>query len=51
MRYKPIDHTADFGIHVFGKDEKSLFENAGLALFEVMIDAGNPGECRYLEED
>jgi len=45
MRYTLIDHTADFGIHVFGKDEKSLFENAGLALFELMVDAGNPGEC------
>ena len=46
MRYMLIDHTADFGIHVFGKDEKALFENAGLAMFELMVDAGDTDECR-----
>ena len=45
MQYKVIDHTADFGIHVFGDDEKALFDNAGLAMFELMIDAGSPGKC------
>ena len=46
MHYKLIDHTADFGIHVFGNNEKALFENAGLAMFELLVDAGRPGECR-----
>jgi len=46
MRYTLIDHTADFGIHVFGENEKALFENAGLAMFELLVDAGRPGECR-----
>ena len=45
MRYNLIDHTADFGIHVFGKDEKLLFEHAALAMFELIIEAGNPGAC------
>ena len=46
MRYTLIDHTADFGIHVFGKNEKALFENAGLVMFELMVEAGSRGECR-----
>jgi len=46
MRYKLIDHTADFGIHIFGEDEKALFKNAGLAMFELMVEAGNSGKCR-----
>ncbi len=28
MKYETIDHTADFGIHVFGADAKDLFANA-----------------------
>ena len=46
MRYKLIDHIADFGIHVFGNDEKQLFEHAALAMFELLVEAGSPGECR-----
>jgi SHS2 domain-containing protein len=38
MRYKLIDHTADFGIHVFGADAKDLFINAAHALFDVITD-------------
>jgi len=46
MKYNLIDHTADVGIHVFGEHEKALFENAGLAMFALMVDAGNPGKLR-----
>ena len=38
MRYKLIDHTADFGIHVFGTDPKDLFANAAYALFDLITD-------------
>lgn len=38
LNYTLIDHTADYGIEVFGKDIKSLFENAGLALFDLISD-------------
>lgn len=38
MLYELIDHTADFGIHVFGKDEKDLFQNAALAMFDLIAD-------------
>jgi len=34
MKYRLIDHTADFGIHVFGSDLKDLFSNAALAMFD-----------------
>jgi SHS2 domain-containing protein len=46
MRFTLIDHIADYGIHVFGENDKVLFENAGLAMFELLIEAGNPGKCR-----
>ncbi|MBL7180750.1 MAG: archease [Desulfobacterales bacterium] len=40
-KYKLIDHTADFGIHVFGSDPKELFVNAAHAVFDMLtqIDA------------
>ena len=36
--YRLIDHTADFGIQVFGSDPQELFINAALALFDVITD-------------
>jgi SHS2 domain-containing protein len=38
MRYKLIDHTADFGIHAFGSDPKELFANAAYAMFDMLTD-------------
>ena len=38
MKYETIDHTADFGIHVFGADAKDLFANAAFALFDLITD-------------
>ena len=38
MKYKLIDHTADFGMQVFGSDSQELFSNAALALFDVITD-------------
>ena len=37
-KYKLIDHTADFGIQVFGSDSQELFTNAALALFDVITE-------------
>ena len=37
-KYKLIDHTADFGIQVFGADSQELFTNAALALFDVITE-------------
>jgi SHS2 domain-containing protein len=38
MNYQLIDHTADFGIHVFGNDLKDLFENAATALYDMITE-------------
>jgi len=38
MKYKLIDHTADFGIEVTGADQKELFVNAALAMFDLITD-------------
>ncbi|MGA8181847.1 MAG: archease [Desulfobacterales bacterium] len=37
-KYELIDHTADFGIRVFGSNERELFSNAALALFDVLTE-------------
>ena len=37
-KYKLIDHTADFGIQVFGANSQELFTNAALALFDVITE-------------
>ena len=39
MQYKLIDHTADFGLHVFGRDVQDLFVNAAHALYDIITDA------------
>jgi len=38
MKYKIIDHTADFGLHVFGADPQNLFATAALAMFELIAN-------------
>ena len=37
-KYETIDHTADLGIKVYGKDEKDLFANAGYAVFDLFAE-------------
>lgn len=37
-RYELIDHTADIGIKVYGRDLKELFGNAAFAMFDIMAD-------------
>ncbi len=47
IKYKLIDHTADFGIHVFGADPEELFVNAAHALFDLITDIQRlDGSCR-----
>lgn len=36
MPYSFMDHTADFGIRVWGADAETLFENAAGALWELI---------------
>jgi len=44
LNYTLIDHTADFGIHVLGQDKNQLFQNAALAMFELIVETENPQE-------
>jgi len=37
-KYDFIDHTADIGIKVRGKNLPELFSNAGYALFDIILD-------------
>jgi len=37
-RFDILDHTADIGLIVYGQDLKTLFENAGEALFHLITD-------------
>ena len=37
-RFKILDHTADVGVIVSGRDLKALFENAGGAFFHLISD-------------
>ncbi len=37
--YDIIDHTADIGIHVVGKDLEEVFINSAKAMFDVMIES------------
>lgn len=36
--YRFLDHTADFGLEIYGPDEKALFEEAAKALFDLITD-------------
>lgn len=36
--YELMDHTADFGIHVFGDNAKDLFQNAAMALIDQLVE-------------
>ncbi|MFH0777031.1 MAG: archease [Candidatus Eisenbacteria bacterium] len=38
LSYEIIDHTADIGIRVRGATLEGLFENAGLALFDLLTE-------------
>ena len=44
MRYRYIDHTADMGLEIYGRDLEELFRNASFALFD------NITELRKIEE-
>ena len=49
MKYRLIDHTADFGIQVFGADAKELFSNAALAMFDLITEVGSLKELNSMD--
>jgi len=36
--YRFLDHTADFGLEIFGENENALFVHAAAALFDLITD-------------
>ncbi|UCD89575.1 MAG: archease [Desulfobacterales bacterium] len=44
-----IDHTADFGIHVFGSDSKTLFSNAVVAMFDLLTNINSLKGREYID--
>ena len=48
MKYELLDHTADLGIHVFGRDPGDLFTTAALAMFDQIVDTDISGGDRKL---
>ena len=37
-RYEQIEHTADIGVKVYGRDLKELFKNAAFSMFDIIAD-------------
>jgi len=38
--YRTFDHTADLGLIVMGKSKGDLYENAAVAVFDIITDLG-----------
>lgn len=36
--YRLIDHTADFGLEIFGRNPRDLFEQSAMALTDLLTD-------------
>jgi SHS2 domain-containing protein len=54
--YTLLDHTADLRVCIVGRDLSDLFQNAGLALFDLIVESdtpatGEPVELRVSGED
>lgn len=47
--YGLLDHTADLGIWVEGRDLPDLFVNAALALSELLVECRSDDSCRCLD--
>ena len=43
-KYTLLEHTADIGLHVFGKTPKDLFENAAAGMFSILTDTRKVSE-------
>ncbi|HDI78444.1 MAG TPA: archease [Desulfobacteraceae bacterium] len=49
LDYQLIDHTADLGVEVYGADLRSLFKNAALVLFELILSGQSPESAKPIE--
>ena len=47
--YEYFEATADIGLKAYGKDMNEAFENAGLAIFNIISDTSGFGALREIE--
>ncbi len=43
-RYELFDHTADIGVHIFGRTLEEIYANGAYALFDLMTNLERVGE-------
>lgn len=48
-RYEYFEATADIGLRAYGKDLNEAFENAGLAIFNIISDTSNVDALKEIE--
>ncbi len=48
--YEIIEHTADLGMRVYGRDLNTLFLNAAQAMFEIMVEVVKKESIFHKEE-
>lgn len=48
-KYEYFEATADIGLKAYGKDLNEAFENAGLAIFNIISDTSNIDASREIE--
>ena len=49
--YRLFDHTADLGMEIYGEDARTLFVNAAVALFDVIVSPVDQGDSCAESED
>jgi SHS2 domain-containing protein len=46
-RYRMIDHTADMGVYLYGRDPKEVFLSGAAVLFELMVEGRPKGPGKW----
>lgn len=49
--YRLFDHTADLGMEIYGEDARTLFINAAMALFDLLVSPVGEGDSCGESED
>jgi SHS2 domain-containing protein len=49
MRFEWIEHPSDVGFRAYGRDLAQAFENAAVALFEIMVDTSKVKSKKEVE--
>jgi SHS2 domain-containing protein len=46
-RYRLIDHTADMGMYLYGRDPKQVFISGAAVLFELLVEGRRQGPGKW----